>query len=210
MSSVVLQNADPFASDAGGQDGMLVKQIIRQVVAVSIDVPGTRTPALAVGAITHSIVADHSIVSVAVDNTGNVRLAPAGELVLWDSAGSEVTRFPIVMDTVYAHTDTLAQIPFTQPLNAGVYTAEVNLADASGVSATSGKVPLTVAAAAPIAVAPGPASAQANQASAAPRDSTTPWAIAVMAFGAGLAVDARGRRDRFRGLPSPSQLTSIL
>lgn len=187
LSSVVLQNADPFASDAGGE-GMLLKQIIRQVVAVSIDVPGARTPALALGEITHSIVADHSVLSVAVDNTGNVRVTPTGELVLWNSAGAEVTRFPIVMDTVYAHTDTLAQIPFTRQLNAGAYTAEVDLADASGVSATSGKVPFTVAATTPIAGAPAAASAQANQGLAALADSTNPWAIAATAFGAGLAV----------------------
>jgi hypothetical protein len=149
---------------------------------------GPRAPALVLGAITHSIVADHSTISMAVDNPGNVRLAPTVELVLWDSTGAEVTRFGIAMDTVYAHTDTLAQIPFTQRLNAGMYTVQVNLVNASGVSASSGKVPLLVAESAPLSVAPAPAAAQTNQTSAAPANSVNGWTIAVMAFGAGLVV----------------------
>lgn len=196
VTSIVLQNVEPTSGDASGQGGVMLKQIIRQVVAVSIDVPGPRTPALELGPISHQDVARRSMFLVAVQNLGNVRLAPVGEFWLWDSTGAEVTRFPIVMDTVYAHTDTHAEIPFAERLKPGAYTAELRLSDASGVAATSGRLLLTV----PDAVAPTPPSsapdavpsrAQTVQPPVAPvveADPGNPWMMATIAFGAGMGL----------------------
>ena len=144
LTSIVLQNAIATSDDAAGQ-AVAFKQIVRQVVAVSIDVPGARTPALELGPLTHSVVAGRSSVAVGVHNLGNVRLKPTGEFQLWDSAGQQVTRFAMTMDTVYAHTDTTAEIPFSALLNPGDYTATVSMTDPSGLSVTAAKLPLTVA-----------------------------------------------------------------
>jgi hypothetical protein len=216
LTSIVLQNADATDSNTSGQGGMTLKQIVRTVVAVSIEVPGPRTPALGLGAITHRTVADRSTLAVAVHNLGNVRLTPTGEFVLWDSAGSVVTRFPIVMDTVYAHTDTFAEVPLSERLKPGDYTAELHLTDASGLSATSSNMLLTIPDAVsdtipqPIGARPpsvatanqtpavpgvatkptsaAPAQARSNQAPIGPATSTDPWLVGTIGVGAGLGL----------------------
>jgi hypothetical protein len=191
LTGIVLQNAEATSNDTG-QGGMVLKQIMRQVVAVSIDVPGTRTPALALGPVSHSIVANRSMIAVAVHNLGNVRLTPTGDFVLWDKTGLEVTRFAIAMDTVYAHTDTTAEVPFSTKLNPGAYTAELKLEDASGLSVTSRILPLIipepVVDATPLGVGEVPPLAQANQIPLAPVASMNPWMLVGIAFGAGLGL----------------------
>ena len=153
---------------------------------------------------TPSVVAGRSTISVVVRNDGNVRLKPTGDFVLWDSTGTQVTSFPITMDTFYAHTDTTVEVPFSQLLNPGTYTATLDLHDATGATATSGKLPLVVAvAAAPVAPpsAAAPSLAQANQAPAASgapapvaetpaaaAASPSPLMLVLIAFGAGLAL----------------------
>ena len=167
LTGIVLQNAEATSGDASAPSGMELKQIVRQIVAVSIDVPGPRTPALGVGAMTHRTVADRSTVAVEVHNLGNVRLKPTGEFVLWDSTGKEVTRFPITMDTVYAHTDTYVEIPFSERLNPGDYAAELRLTDASGLAATSSNLLLNIPEAeadtTPQVIGAPPSLAQTNQ-----------------------------------------------
>jgi hypothetical protein len=196
LTSVVLQNADAMASESTTENSVVLKQIVRQVVAVSIEVPGPRTPALELGPVTQTIVADHSSVAVGVHNVGNVRLHPSGEFVLWDSSGAELTRFPLKMDTVYAHTDTTAEIPFAQRLNPGAYTAELDLTDPSGLAVSSNKLPMIIP---EVAIAPTPQTntapapvAQTNQtpvastvAAAAAMD---PMMLVLIAFGAGLGL----------------------
>jgi hypothetical protein len=196
LTSVVLQNADAMAGESASENSVVLKQIVRQVVAVSIDVPGPRTPALELGPVTQTIVADHSSVAVGVHNVGNVRLHPTGEFVLWDSSGAELTRFPFKMDTVYAHTDTTAEIPFAHLLNPGAYTAELDLTDPSGLSASSSKLPLIIPEVAadttPQGAAAVPPVAQTSQspvaAMVAPTATTDPLLLATIAFGAGLAL----------------------
>jgi hypothetical protein len=193
LTSIVLQNAVATASDSNATSGVMMQQILRQVAAVSIDVPGARAPALEVGGVTHRLVADRSMVDIEVHNLGNVRLKPTGEFVLWDSADAQVTSFAIAMDTVFAHTNTLAEIPFSQRLNPGNYTAELTLSDATGVTVSSGKLPLTipeliVEAAPEPADDVGPLLAPTNQTPVAPAVPLNPWIIAMIAFGAGLGL----------------------
>lgn len=195
QTSLVLQNATPVSTSNAPQTGMMLQQIIRQVVVVSVDVPGPRTPSLELGPTTHSLVVQHSRLTVGVANLGNVRLKPTGEFVLWDSAGSEVTRYPVAMDTVYAHTDTVAAIPFAQRLNPGDYTAKLTLTDTTGFSVTSSIMPFTI----PDAVLDTPppstdlasSQAEANQTPVGhgiPVAPSSPWIIAMIAFGAGLGL----------------------
>jgi hypothetical protein len=125
ITSLVLENDEPIH---GGGD-VAVDQVVRQATAVVVTVPGPREPALAIGAARHKVVADKSVVAVALENTGNVRLRPVAEFVLLDGAGAEVSRASVPMDTFYAHTDTLVEVPLAALLQPGSYTVRLTLED---------------------------------------------------------------------------------
>ena len=105
---------------------------------------------------------------------------------------NEVTRYAISMDTVYAHTDTTAEVTLSKVLNPGDYTAELKLLDPSGLSATSNRLPLSVAESAPVAPPQSidvvPSQAQTNQSPLVRENSVNPWIVATIAFGAGLGL----------------------
>jgi hypothetical protein len=145
QASLVLQNADPLGGP-GAAAGVAVafKQVVRHALAVSITVAGPLAPGLQIGAASQKPTGDGTILTVGVNNTGNVRLKPTGELVLRDAAGRELGRHPVAMDTVYAGTETTAEMPFARPLDPGEYTVTASLADASGASAMSGPLALSV------------------------------------------------------------------
>ncbi|GEM_PF-2411585 len=162
ITSLVIQNADIGSTTTTGSVG--IRQVTRQVIAVVITVPGPRAPSLEIGAATYRTVAGNSAIAIAVKNTGNVRLKPAGEFILRDASGIEVSRYPIMMDSVYAGTETFVEVPFTGRLNPGAYTAALALADSTqGVSAAAHPSSLTVpqveseGAIQPIGTAPQPA-----------------------------------------------------
>lgn len=132
ISSLVLENDQPVL---GGGGDVALNQIVRQAVAVVVTVPGRRSPALGIGGATHQVVAGKSVVAVAVENTGNVRLKPVGEFTLFDEAGAQVSRARVPMDTFYAHTKTLVEVPLAALLMPGTYTVQLVLDDpAEGVS----------------------------------------------------------------------------
>jgi hypothetical protein len=144
LTSLVLQNAEPTSSYGAQADGVVFKQVVRQAVAVAITVPGPLTPSFQVGGVTQKSVGDRTTVVIQVKNTGNVRVKPAGEFILKDTGGKELSRYPITMDTVYAGTETTAEMPFDQRLNPGDYTLSVSLADATGAVAAPGPLALSV------------------------------------------------------------------
>jgi hypothetical protein len=145
QTSLVLQNADPFGdASATSEVSVAFKQIIRQALSVNITVPGPLVPGLQIGTATQQPVGGNTTVVVQVKNTGNVRLKPSGEFVLMDASGKALSRYPITMDTVYAGTETTAEMPFDQLLNPGEYTVSASLADASGVTAAPGPLALIV------------------------------------------------------------------
>jgi hypothetical protein len=193
LTSVVLQNADPTSGDAvGANGGVVFNQIMRQVIAVAIDVPGPRSPAFEVGAISARTVAGRSSIAVEIRNTGNQLLKPTGELVVWDGAGNQLTEFPISMDSLYANTSTYVEVPFAERFQAGDYTAELTMADASGVSATSHRVSIAIPDVAvdtvPQPIGVGPALAATHQAPLPPATPSEPIVLAMIAFGAGMGL----------------------
>jgi len=142
-TSLIVENEVPTT----GNGAIRVDQINRQAVAVLVTVPGPRMPGLAIGAATHKVFDGRSIVSIAVRNTGNVRLKPVVGFTLFDSTGHEIRRGDLAMDTFYARTDTLVEFPFDFTLPPGVYTVDLTLDDAAQhASATMRGIPLTVAA----------------------------------------------------------------
>lgn len=207
ISGLVIQNANPTP----GVGGIALNQINRQAIAVAIDVPGPRTPALSIGAFTHRMVAGKSLVAAAVMNTGNQLLKPGGEFTLRDAAGTLIERRPVALDSVYAGMDTSVEIPFDRLLGAGNYVASLTLTDAAtGATATASDVALAIPQLeAPPVVAGVSPSSGADAPSASPAQATSSgvaaWQLlAVIAGTAGVAVVAtlaiagRGRRSRPR------------
>jgi hypothetical protein len=125
ITSLVLENDDPIR-DSGP---VALDQIVRQAVAVVITVPGTRSPGLAIGGVKHSVVAGRSVVAVAVENSGNVRLKPVATFSLRDAAGVEVSQVTVPMDTFYARTRTSIEVPLAELLLPGTYTVRLSLDD---------------------------------------------------------------------------------
>ena len=127
ITSIVLENDQPIADS--GTVG--TNQIIRQAVGVVVTVPGTRSPGLAIGAASARTFAGTSVVSVGVANTGNVRLKPVALLTITDAGGGQVGQSRIQMDSFYALTRTLIEVPLPAVLAPGTYIVRVALADSS-------------------------------------------------------------------------------
>jgi hypothetical protein len=126
ITSLVVENETPILdADEVGLD-----QIIRQAVAIVVTVPGPRVPALAIGDASHDVVVGNSVVRVAIENTGNVRLKPIVEFTLLGPTGRQVSRATLQMDTFYAHTSTFVEFPLAALLLPGTYTVRLALDDA--------------------------------------------------------------------------------
>ena len=199
ISSLVLENELPLHADGA----FAVDQFVRQAVAVVVTVPGPRSPGLTIGAARHEVVAGRSIVSVAVANTGNIRLKPAVGFSLFDAAGAQVSRTSFQMDTFYARTDTRLEIPLASLLLPGTYTIRLTLDDdAEAARADEAAIPLTVVAVAANAPAQGTApELTAVDQGSGPTGAILLWPIvslagllAVIALGLG-ARRLRGRRN---------------
>lgn len=144
VAALIAENVVPYAGDA--DDGIAIEQTVRNAIAVAIDVPGPRRPALEIGAVAHAVAADdRSVVSFEVANTGNVHLKPAGEFVLRDAAGEEIAASEPAMDSVYAGSTAALEIPLASRLRAGDYCAELSLADEeSGAADATDCLPFAV------------------------------------------------------------------
>jgi hypothetical protein len=141
ITSLVLENDLPFQST--GAVGL--NQVVRQAVAVVVTVPGLRSPRLAVGQASHKVVAGRSVVSVGVDNSGNVRLKPLVGYVLLDATGIQVSHGSVQMDTFYARTSTSIEVPLDAQLLPGAYTVRLTIEDSpQGMQAVAIDVPLVV------------------------------------------------------------------
>jgi hypothetical protein len=151
ITSIVLENDLPLHS--GGAVGM--NQVIRQAVAVVVTVPGQRRPGLAIGIASHKVVAGRSVVSVALDNSGNVRLQPLVGFLLLGASGTQISQATVQMDTFYARTSTFIELQLTSLLLPGAYTVRLTAEDsAHRVQAMTAEIPLIVEPA-PLASAAG-------------------------------------------------------
>jgi len=143
VSSIVLENT---VAEAGtGQ--IALNRVTRQVVAISIRVPGTLQPAFSLGRASLGETAGLSVVSVRTTNDGNQHLAPAGTMTLSTSAGEVLSTNDITMGSFYAGMSTTVVVTLGSQLEPGDYTMMLNLADPlTGVTASVLDVPLSVAA----------------------------------------------------------------
>jgi hypothetical protein len=133
IAALVIENVEPVS----GSGPVALSQVNRNAIAVAIDVPGAREPALAIGGVADKSVLGSSLLVFDVINPGNTHLRPAGAFRLLDARGSQVTDGSVAMDIVYAGTRTQLEAPLSDPLPPGDYCAELTLTDPeTGATAT--------------------------------------------------------------------------
>jgi hypothetical protein len=138
ITAVVVQPAEPIR----GTGGLQLDQVVRQAVAVVVEVPGEREPALEIGDASHSPAGSSMNIQVAVENTGNVLLKPIATLDLLQDDELLLT-VEVTMDSFYAGTASMIEIGLLDPLEPGEYTVRLAM-EADGVSARSDDLPLVV------------------------------------------------------------------
>ena len=143
LTSVVLENNVPVQ----GTGTVALDQVIRQVIAVSITVPGPLQPGFSFGAAGHKISAGKSVVDVEITNTGNANIKPAGDFTIRDSTGKTVSQGTLQMASFYARTDTKVETTLDGQLQPGNYTISVKMTDrGTKAAATAENLPFSVAA----------------------------------------------------------------
>jgi hypothetical protein len=117
-------------SEAGEVSGTEnLTQITRFLVPVFITVPGPTTTEFEIGDASLSNVSDSLIISVPLRNTGDIRVRPKGTVELLDQEGKLVSSFPVEMQSIYAHDDTVLTVGVPGSIEPGVYEVRVNLTD---------------------------------------------------------------------------------
>jgi hypothetical protein len=155
ITSIVIENDEPIES--GG--GIAFNQFMRSAIAVVITVPGPSVTKLELGDARHSFLGAQSVVGVAIDNTGDLLLRPAGTIVITTEAGETVDQRAVAMDSVYAHTSTWLEIVLDRGLSPGRYLAVVDVSDPDRGGGTSGSRPFEVGSDAVVPVIPNPGTA---------------------------------------------------
>lgn len=145
ITSIAMQNADPVA--VGSEDGSgQFTQTLRYGVAVNIDVPGPREPAMEIGDVSHQSSGGRSAIHVGITNSGNTHLEPTGAFSLYSDDGDLVGDRAVSMDTVYAGTETRLEAVLNETLEPGDYAASLILEDhETGLAESVDDVPVTVA-----------------------------------------------------------------
>jgi hypothetical protein len=151
------------AAPPTGELPILVKY--RFVAAVLITVPGPVEAEFSIEEI--SVVVDEvsTVIRGTIENTGNIRVRPAGSITLTNEDGVEITNAQLEMQSVYAGHTVPFEITLPATIPEGAYTAVVALSDAdTGAAAELTGIALDVVAAGPpspltltqIAIAPMP------------------------------------------------------
>jgi hypothetical protein len=169
----------------GGSGEVAFNQVVRQVVAVAINVPGPAEPGLTLpSASLRTTPAGLVWLDFRVDNTGRRNLKLAGDYVIRDAAGVELVRHAVTMSTVFAGDPTTLAVALALTLSPGRYGATLCLADpAFDLRVCSGELSLAVAS----AVAP-PASPTPSGSAAVPGGAADVTTIVIVALAIGLIL----------------------
>ncbi|MDQ3690629.1 MAG: DUF916 domain-containing protein, partial [Chloroflexota bacterium] len=152
ITSVVAENIHPYSGATGS---IALEQVNRTAIAVAVEVPGRKDPALAIGSVAHKASGGTSFVTFEVANTGNVHLKPRGRFILRDTAANELATVPALMDSVYAGSATQFEAPLGEALVPGEYCADLSLTDEeTGAADAVECLPFTVEAPVPPPLGP--------------------------------------------------------
>jgi hypothetical protein len=142
VAAIGVETADSFAV---GEVGGAFRQKIRKVVAVSILVPGDANPSFEIGQPVGTVIQGQTLISVPLENTGNVRVRPTGTVTLANSGGEELATSDVAMSSVYMGDSAPFEIWLPMELPPGEYSVSVDLADPdTGATASVEDVPVTV------------------------------------------------------------------
>lgn len=129
FAALVVQNASPI------QTGN-IEQVIRQLIAVVVVIPGSETVAIEVGDASFRQLTDYFSVLVEVTNSGSIRVRPSGELAVYDAADTLMLTAPVTMGLVLPGDTTSVEIALPQVLPVGEYIVEILLGDEESGLAT--------------------------------------------------------------------------
>lgn len=110
----------------------------RTVIAVQVDLPGPHVARMTVTGVTTGGARSRQTLLVGLRNDGTVFLKPEGPLTVYDSAGQQVQRLPMKLDTFLPRTE--IQYPVfveDQALGPGQYRATVQLSYGQGQVTTA-------------------------------------------------------------------------
>jgi hypothetical protein len=124
------------ASEVQGTENFTQK--LRYVVPVFITVPGQTTAGFEVGDITATTDSGATVIAIELNNTGDVRVRPQGDIRLVDADGKPAVSIPVEMESIYAHDGTTLTVGTTQAMPPGDYTIEVDLSDKETKTKASG------------------------------------------------------------------------
>jgi hypothetical protein len=133
--------------------GVAIRQKTRLATAVLITVPGAITPGFAARDLAVVINGQAESLVGTIENTGNIKVRPEGDITLADASGKTVATVPVKMGSVFAHDATTFDVLLTAPLPEGDYTANGTLKDPE-TGATAEIKDVQVTAAAPAAPSP--------------------------------------------------------
>jgi hypothetical protein len=124
LAGLVVENLDPISAGDG-----IFSHVLRQAIAVFIRLPGERRPLLEAGKPRLDTTGSLPVLSVPLENVGNVLTVPIGNLVLRDAAGQTVLETPLLLGPIYAGMATDLEVMFPAPLPVGEYHLDLDLAD---------------------------------------------------------------------------------
>lgn len=142
LGGIVAEDSDVRRPDH--KQGLQINVVLRAVIAVQVNLPGTPVYNVTVGDITASGSSNHQTLVIHMRNAGNQMVKPKGRLTVVDSEGHEVQSLPLTLDTFVPQT--AIEYPVFvrgQALGAGKYRATVELSYGTSDHLTT-TVPFTI------------------------------------------------------------------
>lgn len=122
-----------------------LRQIIQKYLAVYITVPGDLQANYVVGEPEFAVVDTLPLLSIPLENTGNIRVAPEGTMVLYGEDNQVLMTVPVLMGSVYAGDSTLIQVAMSEVPPPGSYAVSLEIVDPdSGITASLDQAPLII------------------------------------------------------------------
>lgn len=155
VNAIAVQTVDDYAIEGSSN----FRQRVRKVLAVYITVPGDLQGDFTLGQPEVEYRVRGPVILVPLQNTGNVRLRPHGEVTVNDPTGVELMKAPVAMGSVFGGHNTVVEVRMNAMLPPGEYLLSASLVDdESGATSTLDNIafqmpePEVEAAANPIAV----------------------------------------------------------
>ena len=126
LTGVAIETAESSVAPGGS----LIQVKYRLAAPVLITVPGEVRAGFNVSGLSVNVDEFSTTVTGTISNTGNVRVRPAGSVILMNDSGDEVVNIQLEMRSVYAGQTTLFSQTLQAPIPEGTYSGSVILSDA--------------------------------------------------------------------------------